>query len=63
MITVGIPTYNRADTLAVTLHGVAALRCATGPREVRVVDNNSTDHAAKVQRRVEWRTGMCYVGV
>ncbi len=42
-VTVAIPTYNRADFLRQTLHGIVAQQFPRDNFEVLVIDNNSTD--------------------
>ena len=48
LLTVAIPTYNRADFLRQTLAGIALQVFTRGPFEVLVIDNNSTDHTRAV---------------
>jgi len=47
--TVTIQTYNRAETLAITLESLRVLRCPESvDYEILVVDNNSSDHTPEV---------------
>ena len=48
LLTVAIPTYNRADFLRQTLAGIALQVFPPGQFEVLVIDNNSTDHTRAV---------------
>ena len=48
LLTVAIPTYNRADFLRQTLAGIALQVFPAGEFEVLVIDNNSTDHTRAV---------------
>lgn len=50
MVTIAIPTYNRADLLCQTLAGVAAQAHPRDRFEVLVIDNNSCDHTGAVVR-------------
>ncbi len=47
-ISVIIPTYNRADSLQVTLHSLAGQTLSPDGYEVVVVDDGSVDHTAQV---------------
>ena len=73
LITIAIPTFNRADSLADTLRSVAGLAIPDrAPCEVLIVDNNSTDHTQSVLAEmspsfpmplrgvVEPRLGLCF---
>lgn len=48
IVTVAIPTYNRADFLRQTLAGIVAQDFPRDHFEVLVIDNNSTDHTRAV---------------
>jgi glycosyltransferase involved in cell wall biosynthesis len=48
-VTIGIPTWNRAELLRQTLESLVALRVPDGVRhEIVVIDNNSPDHTSAV---------------
>lgn len=51
MITVGIPTYNRADSLAETIEAICNVNPPTGQWELIVVDNNSSDATKEVCKK------------
>ncbi len=63
LISVVIPTYNRADLLQATLQSVLAQTVL--PKEVVVVDDGSTDHTAQVveqaRKAAEGRTGVVFL--
>lgn len=72
-ITLAIPTFNRADSLAETLNSVARLETPSNTSiEVLVVDNSSTDHTFEVAHKaallspvllryvVEKQPGLCF---
>ena len=72
-ITVAIPTFNRADSLAETLRSVRNLDVPDGATcEVVVVDNNSPDHTQRTVQEaassfpmplrcvIELRQGLCF---
>lgn len=48
VVSVAIPTYNRADFLRQTLAGIVAQQFPRDHFEVLVIDNNSTDHTRAV---------------
>lgn len=50
MITLGVPTHNRAAVLAETLNALGKLEMPEEGAELIVVDNRSTDHTAEVCR-------------
>lgn len=48
MITLGIPTYNRAEILKKTLLSLQTLKSPSQGFEIIVIDNNSSDHTRQV---------------
>lgn len=72
MITIAIPTYNRADELRLTLESLMRIRSAGVEHEILIIDNNCSDSTAQVvetaagrfsgrlRRVVEMKQGLCY---
>lgn len=50
LVSVVVPTYNRADTLRAALESLCSQRRHGIPFELLVVDNNSTDHTVEIAR-------------
>lgn len=55
LLTVAVCTHNRADRLATTLAGIAALEQPSAPWELLVVDNASRDGTGALLARTDWR--------
>lgn len=63
MISVIIPTYNRADLLAVALESILQQSLSANNYEIIVVDNNSTDNTQKVVSEINQKNGNRIISV